>query len=241
SGFTLSTLAFLLVKGAWDQAGVWTSLTDAQRAAHKTRLNNAGIKIIVSAFGATDTPTSSGTNPVDLANNFAAFVKKYNLDGIDVDYEDFDAFNRGTAEAWIISFTRQLRVQLPAPTYIISHAPVAPWFVPNRWPGGGYLGIDKAVGSAIDWYNIQFYNQGQNEYTTCNNLLQTSSNVWPQSAVFQINKNGIPLSKIVIGKPTAGDASNGYIDPNTLAGCVGQAKNQGWILARLTELAPVKK
>ena len=33
----------------------------------------------------------------------------------------------------------------------------------------------------------------------------------------------------VIGKPaTAGDATNGYIAPATLAGCVSQAKAKGW-------------
>ena len=43
--------------------------------------------------------------------------------------------------------------------------------------------------------------------------------------------SGIRLSATlqVIGKPaTAGDASNGYIAPATLAGCVSQAKAKGW-------------
>lgn len=45
----------------------------------------------------------------------------------------------------------------------------------------------------------------------------------------QIVGQGIPANKLVIGKPaTASDASDGYIDPNTLAGCVQMARNQGW-------------
>lgn len=36
-------------------------------------------------------------------------------DGVDVDYEDFDAFDSGKAEAWIIAYTRQLRARLPSP------------------------------------------------------------------------------------------------------------------------------
>lgn len=47
----------------------------------------AGIKLIVSAFGSTEAPTSSGTDPTDVANTIASFVKTYNLDGVDVDYE----------------------------------------------------------------------------------------------------------------------------------------------------------
>ena len=47
----------------------------------------AGIKLIVSVFGSTDAPTSSGADPVSTANNIAAWVKEYDLDGVDVDYE----------------------------------------------------------------------------------------------------------------------------------------------------------
>src|SRR5882762_6913070 len=37
---------------------------------------------------------------------------------------------------------------------------LAPWFQPGgRWGGGGYLKVEQTVGSAIDWYNIQFYNR----------------------------------------------------------------------------------
>jgi hypothetical protein len=47
--------------------------------------------------------------------------------------------------------------------------------------------------------------------------------------VFQIAASGVDLNKIVIGKPgNTGDASNGFIDTTTLAGCLAQAKGQGW-------------
>lgn len=37
------------------------------------------------------------------------------------------------------------------------------------------------------------------------------------------------MSKIVIGKPaTVADASNGYMDPMTMASCLSQAKDQKW-------------
>jgi len=228
-GYNVYTLSFLLLAGAWDQAYTWTTLTAAQRATVKSQYAAAGIKLIVSVFGSTDVPTTTGADPIATANTFAAWVKQYNLDGIDVDYEDFGAFQSGKAEAWLMSFTRQLRSQLPQGTYIISHAPVAPWFTPNRWPGGGYLNVHSSVGSLIDWYNIQFYNQGASEYTTCTGLLTASSSAWPQSSVFQIAASGVPLSKIVIGKPaTTSDASNGFMSTSTLATCLQQAKNQGW-------------
>ena len=54
--------------------------------------------MIVSLFGSTETPTTSGADPVLTANTMAAWVKKYNMDGVDVDYEDFAAFDNGDAE-----------------------------------------------------------------------------------------------------------------------------------------------
>jgi GH18 family chitinase len=42
---------------------------------------------MVSAFGEFDAPTTNGQDPVQLANTMAAFVKEYDFDGIDVDYE----------------------------------------------------------------------------------------------------------------------------------------------------------
>jgi hypothetical protein len=51
-----------------------------------------------------------------------------------------------------------------------------------------------------DRYNVQFYNQGSSEYTTCAGLLTASSSTFPDTAVFQLNSvQGVPLSKIVIG------------------------------------------
>ena len=77
--------------------------------------------------------------------------------------------------------------------------------------------------------NSHSFSEGATEYTTCAGLLTTSSSTWPQTALFQIIASGVPASKLVIGKPaTTADANNGYIDPSTLAGCVSQAKNQGW-------------
>ncbi|KAG6813169.1 hypothetical protein H0H92_013576 [Tricholoma furcatifolium] len=210
-------------------ADEWTTLTADQRSTIKAQYEAAGVKLLVSAFGSTDEPTTSGADPIATANTFAAWVQEYDLDGIDVDYEDFTAFNGGTAEAWLISFTTQLRSQLPEGDYIITHAPVAPWFSPNMWTGGGYLYVDSQVGSLIDWYNVQFYNQGSTEYTTCDGLLTESSGTWPESALFQIAANGVDEDKLVIGKPaTSSDASTGFMDTATLASCVKQAQSEGW-------------
>lgn len=52
----------------------------------------AGISLIVSAFGSTETPTSSGLDAVTTANSIAAWVTEYGVLGVDVDYEVLFAF-----------------------------------------------------------------------------------------------------------------------------------------------------
>ncbi|KAF8304366.1 glycoside hydrolase [Clavulina sp. PMI_390] len=231
SGYNNLILAFLLSTGTADQAQEWTLLDADTRSSTHSAYSAAGINILVSAFGSTENPTSSGLDAAGTASTMAAWVKTYGVDGIDVDYEDLAAMNKqdGSAETWLATFTTTLRSALPSGQYIITHAPVAPWFSPI-YTSGAYIKVHSTVGSSIDWYNVQFYNQGSTEYTTCTGLLTASSSSWPKSSVFEINSNaGVPLDKIVIGKPgTTADATNGYVDPSTLAGCVSQAKTSGW-------------
>ena len=46
-----SAISFLLGSGPADQAQTWASLSDADRKAAKKAYNDAGISVIVSAFG----------------------------------------------------------------------------------------------------------------------------------------------------------------------------------------------
>ena len=113
---------------------------------------------MVSAFGATEHPTTAGVDPVVCATKLADFVSTYNLDGVDIDWEDTAAFQAGTGEAWLITLTKTLRQLLP--NAIITHAPQAPYFAgTSLYPKGAYIAVDQAVGSMIQFYNVQFYNQ----------------------------------------------------------------------------------
>jgi hypothetical protein len=56
------------------------------RASLKSIYSSKGIKLMVSAFGSTQTPTSSGFDPVICATQLASFVSTYSLDGVDVDW-----------------------------------------------------------------------------------------------------------------------------------------------------------
>ncbi len=205
-------LAFWSYNGALDIAKVWENPTmfmgaesslgktnQEIRASLKKAYNDNGVKVLVSAFGATEMPTSR--DPVDVANKLAKFVTDYNLDGCDIDYEDNDAMEAGKGEAWLIAFTRRLRELLP--TQIITHAPQAPYFKSEYYPKGGYVTVHREVGNLIDFYNVQFYNQGDTRYNSYDELFIKASGFFSGTSVKEIIARGIPSNKIVVGKPAA--------------------------------------
>ena len=77
-----------------------------------------------------------------------------------------------TAENWLIAFQNKLRSLLP--NHLITHAPQAPYFSTTQYTAGGYITVDKQVGNTIDFYNIQFYNQGGTTYDSYDNLFKVS-------------------------------------------------------------------
>lgn len=101
---------------------------------------------------------------------------------------DMSAMNSAQAVAWIVELQTELRNLLPSP-YIISHAPVAPWFTSaNDYADGSYVSIHQQVGDKIDFYNVQFYNQGADQYVTCE-----------VSCVKTVSREGIYNTKTVFG------------------------------------------
>jgi chitinase len=221
-------LAFYLTdgRGAFDTSAVWAGLGNDTKQSIVDDYHAAGKKIRVSVFGATDFPLTRGGDPNAIASELASFVTSNNLDGVDIDYEDSASFNaNGDGETFLINLTKALRSALPSPQYTISHAPQSPYFTSAGWyPQGAYVKVDKEVGSMIDFYNIQYYNQGQGMYEDCTSLFTGGGTTIAGTSVTEIINSGIPASKVIVGKPgSAGDASNGVMDPATLGGCISSS------------------
>ncbi|KAG2058007.1 hypothetical protein BDR06DRAFT_968932 [Suillus hirtellus] len=98
-------------------------------------ISNAGISLIVSAFGSTDVPTTDGYDPTILANSLPDYVLEYDLDGVDVDYGvgyiRHDAEN-GSAEIWLTTFTIALRARLPIVIRGMDKAAISERFIYNH-------------------------------------------------------------------------------------------------------------
>jgi hypothetical protein len=67
----------------------------------------------VSAFGATEVPTTAREDAVKTCNELAEWVLFNHLDGVDLDWEDNNALESGTGEQWLITCTKVLRQRLP--------------------------------------------------------------------------------------------------------------------------------
>lgn len=97
----------------------FTSLSASTRQWILNDYHSRNISFLVSAFGDGDNPTSENKSPVTVVDNLAAFVKQYQFDGVDIDWEDFNSLlagpnvQSGKAEQWLIDFTTELRKQLP--------------------------------------------------------------------------------------------------------------------------------
>lgn len=84
-GFTHYNIAFWMSTGASDNAQEWVQGSQEQQKAIVKSYNDAGIRLGVAIFGATDKPQSDNNDPWDLAKKIVKFVKKNNLQGVDVE------------------------------------------------------------------------------------------------------------------------------------------------------------
>merc|ERR1711964_825411 len=187
----------------------------------------------MSAGGATDHlfSYSKPALPDAYCSGAAQFAVQYSLDGVDFDMElqpgDSAAFIDGWATQWLIDCTTAARAEL-GPNLLISHAPQAPYFGNWAGPTRGYVAVDAAVGHMIDFYNIQYYNQGG--YTTYEEVFVSTAGWKSQTAVAEIAANGVPLQKLVLGKPLLPQhASNGWVEVSTLSTWLTRAFDElGW-------------
>jgi len=234
-GYNVVILSFYMENGPWDAAQTWQSISEDQRSDAIDYAHAHNASVMVSAGGATYDFKNAVERGVDSAKEFCTkasnWAVKYGLDGVDFDMElppgYSGPFEDGTAISWLVACSLAAR-QVLGNERLISHAPQGPYL--GTWAGNarGYVAVYKQASEAIDFFNIQFYNQG-NLYNSYETLFLKNPEM-EETSVKEMNENGIPFEKMVIGKPiTTGDASNGYVDPCTLYKWGLRAKKEfGW-------------
>eukprot|EP01118_Nematostelium_gracile_P012493 TRINITY_DN4565_c0_g1_i1.p1 TRINITY_DN4565_c0_g1~~TRINITY_DN4565_c0_g1_i1.p1 ORF type:complete len:341 (-),score=61.58 TRINITY_DN4565_c0_g1_i1:40-960(-) len=237
SGFNVIILGFLLSStGPADIAKAFQS--DPKKFEAVDYVHSKGGIILISFGGATDTNIFT-TSVSSIVNSTVEYVVSNRLDGVDFDIENFkEGFLGGSMNAamtvkFLADINNGVRAVLPNAT--ISHAPQAPYFGPigdsSTWVGisGGYSGV-YAQAPTIDFLSVQFYNQGADCYNSFVNIFQSSCSSFPKTAIFQIRQQGIPLTKIVMGRTVTkadGEASS-WLPASELRRIVYNAGLSGW-------------
>ena len=68
-------------------------------------------------------------------------MKLNDFDGVEINYKDFYTFEKGTAERWLIDFTKKLRELLPG--HKIIHTVDSRLLRPSVYPNEGYIRINR--------------------------------------------------------------------------------------------------
>ena len=233
AGFNVIILAFQLQTGPTDFLEAWLSADPAVRNATLSAAHAKGAVVMLSAGGASEEPYKA--DPAAYGRAVGEMVITAGLDGVDFDLENLaPGFNFGGVDivAWMINATLAARAVV-GPQRIITHAPQAPYFGAWSGPRGGYLAVYANGSTTIDWFNIQFYNQGPSCYSTYQSTFVAAGSAAgcgiPGTSIGEIAAAGVPLGAIVLGKPLlSADAGTGFTPAAELATWLQQAKGMGW-------------
>lgn len=168
-------------------------------------------KILASLGGATFRSEDWQMAAKDVSGTAAAIAKiveENGLDGVDIDFEDDSGFDGSYDGVTFLSeLSKALKAQLPASGNLVSHAPQPPFFSPY-WHEAPYVQIMEKAGNAIDFLNIQFYNNPSFQTPPSSTIVGDFVTSIPSLA-----KNAaLPVEKLVMGKPVAeDDAGSGWL------------------------------
>lgn len=184
---------------------------------------DAYVPFIVSNKGsASDTLTGT-----EYGTALAQFAQANNFDGVDLDIENF-AVGAPDAITWLVDATNA--VKATDASLSISHAPQAPYFLDTS---NSYTDVEKRTNNAVDYYNIQYYNQstsGYQAYDSYDKIFPKNFNGEPNpTSIESITASGIAADKLLVGKPiTPADVNNtGYIKLSDLLPILKMAETNG--------------
>jgi|SRR5579862_3048872 chitinase len=246
AGFNVIILSFYLSSGPTDIVTAWANVaTQKQRENCLNIIHKNNAILMISAGGGTDTPYN--LNPVEYATEVATFANNHGFDGVDFDLENFDPglkyppMNSKQTLNWLITCAVTCR-KIIGNNKSLSFAPQAPYFGKigdsTSFVGvlGGFTALELAIPTTIDFYNVQFYNQGPGCYISYEGLFVNSriggcSDIaFHGTSISEIAQNGVPLNKIVLGKPfLRSDAGNDFVNIGDLKMWIDKARNElGW-------------
>ncbi|KZK80481.1 Glycosyl hydrolases family 18 [Pseudovibrio sp. W64] len=227
SDYTTVILCFVVS----DEAGNLSPSTELQAMFNApdliSNLKKAGKRVLISIGGEVFTTAAwaaLSNNLDNTAQQLTKMVIDHGLDGVDIDWEDTN-YSGYDAPTFLADLSKALKSKLPEDQNFVTHAPQAPYF----YGGAGYLqvyvDVAKNAGDTVDLYNIQYYNNqwyvGETAEEETGKVAGTEpvgGSTFP-SSIIGIASTGVPISKLILGKPT------------TLQNVVGSAAVNGYLPA----------
>ena len=138
-------------------------------------LRAAGKNVLISVGGELFNDPSIGWTPskykicnenvLGLVSQIVTWVNRLGASGVDIDYEDSNAFidpgddnySGYNGVSFLTALTAGLYQYLPANGNIITHAPAPGYWDTNSAYNAAYYDLNSQVGNYIAWYNTQFY------------------------------------------------------------------------------------
>lgn len=162
------------------------------------RARRHGVKVGVSLSGPEGVygiATSNAAIRTRLVQNILAFAIKYDLDGVDMDWE-YPRANLGQDVTFEL-FMSELSDSLHRWHKFLSAA-----VTPGLYAGGVKDGVNSRVIAKVDWFNLMAYdgigwdNQQINHHST-HRMANSTLDVW-------LNEKGLPREKAILGVPAYG-------------------------------------
>lgn len=144
-----------------------------------------GIKVLISVGGwgldqQFEVLAAGAETRARFVKEMLAFVEKYQLDGVDIDWEYPEP---GASSDYFVLLMKELRAALK-PEQLLTAAVAA--------VGPSADGIDPAVFEVVDFINLMVYDGGSPDHATMDYAVQ-SLDYW--------SKRGLPAEKTVLGVP----------------------------------------
>lgn len=171
--YTDVIIGFLIPDSTGGLKGDGAAFTDTATLQNDIQLlQSAGKNVLISVGGEVNNTEPSWTGWTSaqyqtysgsvsaLVGQIVSWVESIGADGVDIDFEDSNAFTGKAGYdgiAFLSELTSGLSQALP-PGSIITHAPQTPYWDKNSHYKAAYFKVHSQVGNSIAWYNNQFYN-----------------------------------------------------------------------------------